>query len=136
MVLLGPAGAALGMLVGAVIVLAVTGSKRVDEPAVEEALVARDAKSSGDKNASLALAMTIAAIPSVDSLSESTQGAFHKNVLTLETHVAGASTVLTFRAYGLDDESAPTVGDYVLGANPGSKGFFPIDEVAITYRPG
>ena len=34
------------------------------------------------------------------------------------------------------DESDPTVGDYLLGANPGSRGFFPIDEVAITYTPG
>jgi hypothetical protein len=80
--------------------------------------------------------MTIAGIPSVDSLSESTKGAFHKNILTLETHATAESTVLTFRAYGLDDESDPTVGEYVLGANPGDKGFFPIDEVAITYRPG
>jgi hypothetical protein len=134
--LLGPAGAVLGLLVGAVIVLAVTGGQRIDEPAVEEALVARDAKGSGGKNASVALAMTIAAIPSVDSLSEATQGAFHKNVLTMETHATAASTVLTFRAYGLDDESDPAVGEYVLGENPGSSGFFPIDEVAITYTPG
>ena len=134
--LLGPAAAALGVIVGVVIVLAVTGGKRVDEAAVEQALVARDTKGSGDKDASLALAMTIAAIPSVDSLSEATKGAFHKNVLTLETHPTADSTVLTFRAYGLDDESDPTVGDYVLGANPGSRGFFPIDEVAITYTPG
>jgi hypothetical protein len=136
MVLLGPAAALLGLLAGAVIVLAVTGGHQVEEPAVEEALVARDAKSAGAKDASLALSMTIAAIPSVDSLSESTKGAFHKNILTLETHPTGESTVLTFRAYGLDDESDPAVGDYVLGANPGSKGFFPIDEVAITYTPG
>jgi hypothetical protein len=136
MLLLGPAAALLGLLVGAVIVLAVTGGQRVDEPAVEQALVARDTKGSGDKDASLALAMTIAAIPSVDSLSEATKGAFHKNVLTLQTHTTGASTVLTFRAYGLDDESDPNVGEYVLGANPGDKGFFPIDEVAITYTPG
>ena len=136
MVLLGLAAAALGLIVGAVIVLAVTGGHQVDEPAVEQALVARDTKSSADKDASLALAMTIAAIPSVDSLSEATKGAFHKNVLTLETHATPASTVLTFRAYGLDDESDPVVGEYALGANPGSKGFFPIDEVAITYTPG
>ena len=134
--LLGPAGAALGLLVGALIVLAVTGGKRLDEPAVEQALVARDTKGSGDKNASVALAMTIAAIPSVDSLSEATKGAFHKNILTMETRTTGVSTVLTFRAYGLDDESDPIVGDYALGANPGTKGFFPIDEVAITYTPG
>jgi hypothetical protein len=134
--LLGPAAAVLGVIVGVVIVLAVTGGKRFDEAAVEQALVARDTKSSGDKDASLALAMTIAAIPSVDSLSEATKGAFHKNVLTLETHPTADSTVLTFRAYGLDDESDPTVGDYVLGANPGSRGFFPIDEIAITYTPG
>ena len=44
--------------------------------------------------------------------------------------------MLTFRAYGLDDESDPTVGEYVLGENPGSSGFFPIDEVTITYTPG
>ena len=57
-------------------------------------------------------------------------------MLTLETHPTADSTVLTFRAYGLDDESDPTVGDYVLGANPGSHGFFPIDEVpdALTLR--
>jgi len=134
--LLGPAAAVLGLLAGAVIVLAVLGGHLVEEPAVEEALVARDAKSAGDKDASLALAMTIAAIPSVDSLSESTKGAFHKNILTLETLPHGESTVLTFRAHGLDDESDASVGEYVIGANPGTKGFFPIDEVAITYTPG
>ena len=136
MLLLGLAAVVLGLLAGAVIVLAVMGGHVVEEPAVEEALAARDAKSSGEKDASLAIAMTIAGIPSVDSLSESTKGAFHKNILTLETHATAESTVLTFRAYGLDDESDPTVGDYVLGANPGGKGFFPIDEVAITYTPG
>jgi hypothetical protein len=136
MLLLGPAGAVLGLIVGAVIVLAVTGGKGLDEQAVEHALRARDTKGAGDKNSSLALAMTIAAIPSVDSLSEATKGSFHKNVLTMETHTTGESTVLTFRAYGLDDESDPAVGEYALGANPGSKGFFPIDEVEITYTPG
>ncbi len=136
MALLGPAALVLGLLAGAVIVLAVMGGQAVEEPAVEEALAARDAKSSGEKDASLAIAMTIAGIPSVDSLSESTKGAFHKNILTLETHATAESTVLTFRAYGLDDESEPTVGDYALGANPGGKGFFPIDQVAITYTPG
>ena len=61
----------------------------------------------------------------MDSLSEATKGAFHKNVLTLETHATADSTVLTFRAYGLDDESDPTVGDYVLGRNPGGSRVLP-----------
>ena len=90
---------------------------------------------SPEKDASLALAMTIGAIPGVDTLSEATKGDFHKNVLTLETRALGESTYLTFRAYGLDDESAPAAGPYALGANLGSGGFFPIDEVEITFTP-
>ena len=95
----------------------------------------------------LALAMTIAAIPSVDSLGEETKENFHKNVLTLETKVEGASTILTFRAYGLENESSendpyemPTerfwdTDDAHLADTYPASGFFLIDTVEITYVP-
>ncbi len=135
LVALVPAAGVLGALLGLLAVLAATGRKPVDQLAIEDALAARDGIGPPEKNASLALAMTIGGVPGVDTLSEATKGDFHKNILTLETRAMGDSTFLTFRAYGLDDESAPATGPYALGANPGGGGFFPIDEVEITFTP-
>jgi hypothetical protein len=135
LVALVPAAGVLGLMLGLLAVLAVTGRRPVNQLAVEDALAARDGIASPEKDASLALAMTIGAIPGVDTLSEATKGDFHKNILTLETRALGDSTFLTFRAYGLDDESAPAAGPYALGANHGGGGFFPIDEVEITFTP-
>jgi hypothetical protein len=135
LVALVPAAGVLGLLLGLLAVLAASGRKPVNQLTVEDALAARDGIGSPEKNASLALAMTIGAIPGVDTLSEATKGDFHKSILTLETRALGDSTFLTFRAYGLDDESSPAVGPYALGANHSGGGFFPIDQVEITFTP-
>ena len=161
--LLIPAAALLSLALGMLLFLVVAGRGNVVPQDVDDALDARDrrvAKSTPDrqaaekpdrperekKDASLALAMTIAAIPSVDSLAEATEGEFHKNILTFETHPGVDSTELVFRAYGLEQESSPTVMPYQLdgltprppGPGPDTypeQGFFLIDEVRITYTP-
>ena len=89
---LAPAAGVLGLLLALLAVLAATGRKPVNQRAVEDALAARDGLGSPDKDASLALAMTIGAISGVDTMSEATKGDFHKNVLTLEIREASPPT--------------------------------------------
>src|SRR6185436_3087558 len=72
LVALVPAAGVLGALLGLLAVLAATGREPVNQLAVEDALAARDGIGAPEKNASLALAMTIGGIPGVDTLSEAT----------------------------------------------------------------
>ena len=127
--LLLPLGGVLGcaLVTAGVAALSRTVPSSAD---VDLALARRDGASDLGPSPSLELftAMTIAAIPSLESMAEAAQPPFAKNILVVD--VPGDANVIRFRAYGLDDES-PEPSGLPTTDTPATSGFFLIDQVEV-----
>ena len=136
-VAVGFAGAIAALLaVGLTVAAAWFRRARPDD--VRAALRARDGVGRVEPSLALFAAMMVAGVPKIDAMAEVPDAPFAKNVLLL-THEDGPDgPVLTFEAWGLNDESredTPPAPTWPTRSAEKDHGFFIIDRLSWPVSP-